>query len=473
MTRAMASPKLILIVDDDPAAREELSELISDLKDVRPAVAPDGEEAWRILRDDPPAAALIDLRLPDIDGIELLKRIKTLPTDIPAVIVTGAGSIESGVEAIKLGAHDYLLKPFQPEKIRALVRQLVDLSRLREENAALRKEVGLSYALDQPVGKSPAIRRIYDLIPDIADTDAAVLITGESGTGKELAARTIYSLSRRKDRPFVVADCTALSEHLLESELFGHERGAFTGAIKRKIGRFEQARGGTIFLDEIGAFSATAQLKLLRFLQEHSFERVGGEETIKIDVRVIAATNQDLGALVHAGRFRDDLYYRVNVVGLHLPPLRERTEDIPLLARYFMEYYCRANNKKLKEISRETMALLLDHAWPGNIRELRNAIERGVVISRGEVLSPEDLPPSIVGKGWQDDRRPVRTLRDLEKAAVIKALLETDYNIYQAAKILGISRSTLYGKIRKLGITIPHTSNSEHSLPGGANSATT
>jgi DNA-binding NtrC family response regulator len=448
----MTSPKLILIVDDDPAAREELCELLSDLEGVRTTAAAGGEEAWRMIRDDPPAAALIDLRLPDISGIELLKRIRTLPVDVPSVIVTGAGSIESGVEAIKLGAHDYILKPFQPEKIRALARQLADLSRLREENASLREEAGVSYALDRPVGKSPSIRKIYGLLPEIAQVDSTVLIRGESGTGKELIARAIHAASPRRGKAFIIADCTALTESLLESELFGHEKGAFTGAIRKKIGRFEQAQGGTIFLDEIGSFPPSAQLKLLRFLQERKFERVGGEETIVVDVRVIAATNQDLERLVREGRFREDLFYRVNVIPLFLPPLRERREDILLLARHFLGQFARKNRSRIEGIAPEALRLLIDHRWPGNIRELQNAMERAVVVARGKIILPGDLPPLSAAPEYANEQS--LDLREHEKRLIERALSESGRNISLAAKKLGITRTTLYGKLKKFGLSL-------------------
>ncbi len=447
----MSETKLILIVDDDPAAREELSDLLSDLPGVRTAAASGGEEAWRMIRETPPAAALIDLRLPDISGLELLKRVKGLPVDVPAVIVTGAGTIESGVEAIKLGAHDYLLKPFQPEKILALSRQLVDLARLRDENAALREEAGVSYALERPVGRSPAIRRIYGLIPGIAQTDSTVLIRGESGTGKELAARSIHAASPRRGNPFVVADCTALTESLLESELFGHEKGAFTGAIRRKIGRFEQAQGGTVFLDEIGAFPPSAQLKLLRFLQERKIERVGGEETIAVDVRVIAATNQELERLVAEGRFREDLFYRVNVIPLILPPLRERREDIPLLARHFLGQFARKNRSGIEEIAPEALRLLLDYRWPGNIRELQNAMERAVVVARGKTVLPGDLPSFAPPPGLPPPE--TLDLRENERRLVKKVLADSGWNLSLAAEKLGISRTTLYGKLKRFGLS--------------------
>jgi len=447
----MEKEKTLLIVDDDELACEELKNLLSDAVNEKITLAYNGAEARKAIESERLALALLDYKLPDTNGIELLKKIKARDVQTPVIIITGVGSIESGVEAMKEGAHDYILKPFQPEKIRALVKNLLDLQKLREENISLRQELGIKYSLDQPIGKSVKIRRIYDLLPELAQTEATILIRGESGTGKELLAKSIHYNSPRRDKPFIIADCTALNESLLQSELFGHEKGAFTGAIRKKTGRFEQADGGSIFLDEIGAFSPAAQHKLLRVLQEKTLERVGGENTIIVDVRVIVATNQNLEEMVKAGDFREDLYYRINVVSIELPPLRERKEDIPLLARYFLELFCRKNRKDIREIDNEVYRYLIDYEWPGNIRELENTIERAVVIARGNVIRSEDLPEVIL-KAKKEIPAGGNTLRENEKSLIIKVLTGKKYNISQTAKELGITRSTLYGKMKKLGI---------------------
>lgn len=448
----MDSKKILLIVDDDEMACEELQNLLSDVENTKIVLAYTGSEAQKVIEREELALALLDYKLPDTTGIKLLKLIKAGNIEIPVIIITGVGSIESGVEAIKEGAHDYILKPFRPEKIRALVKNLLAYQKLREENIALREELGIKYSLNQPIGKSVKIRRIYDLLPELAQTEATILIRGESGTGKELLAKSIHYNSPRRDKPFIIADCTALSESLLESELFGHEKGAFTGAIKRKTGRFEQADEGSIFLDEIGAFSPASQHKLLRVLQERTLERVGGEETITVDVRIIVATNQNLEEMVKAGSFREDLYYRINVISIDLPPLREREEDIPLLAHYFLELFSRKNKKEIKGIDNDVYRLLIDYEWPGNIRELENTMERAVVIVRGNMIRREDLPATLQ-KADEDSPAGGNSLREHEKSLIIKVLTEKNYNISQTARKLGITRSTLYGKMKKLGIT--------------------
>ncbi len=450
----MANRKIILIVEDDGAACDELRELIEN---VAPGMevfsAYNGAEARKLMAENDLTIALLDYKLPDTTGLELLKEIKAKNVETPVILITGAGSIESGVEAMKEGAHDYILKPFSPEKIEALVRRLLAYREPVIEDAALREELGVRYSLNRPIGKSKKIRKIYDLLPDLCRTDASVLIRGESGTGKELLAKSIHYNSPRKDRPFIVADCTALSETLLESELFGHEKGAFTGAFRQKFGRFEQAIGGTVFLDEIGAFSASAQLKLLRVLQEKRIERVGGEETIGVDIRIIAATNQNLEKLMKDGGFREDLYYRINVIQVSMPPLREREEDVPLLARYFLEEISKKNKKRIKGFDSNSFRILIDYRWPGNIRELENVIERAVVVAKGNMITACDLPSSIQKVKLSPEEGSLH-LREQEKNLIEKALFESGYNISRAAKELGITRSTIYSKIKKLKIEL-------------------
>ncbi|MDP8299419.1 MAG: sigma-54 dependent transcriptional regulator [Candidatus Tantalella remota] len=447
----MSKDKIILIVDDEKEICEVFKKLIERMVEERVVCANTGEEAEKLIRGNKLMLVMLDYKLPDTTGIELLKKIKAIDSDVPVVMLTGYGTVEFGVEAIKQGAYDYFLKPVLPEKIHALVRGLVSKRKLMEENLVLREELGIKYSAGRLIGKSEKIGRIYDQLSSLAQTDSTVLIQGESGTGKELMARAIHQNSYRSERPFIIADCTSMTDSLLESELFGHERGAFTGAIRRKIGRLEQADGGTIFLDEIGDFSPMAQLKLLRVLQERSFERVGGEETIEVDVRIVAATNRDLEKLVAEGKFREDLFYRLNVIPVALPPLRERKEDIPDLAKEFLGRFSRKNNKNISRISEDAYRSLLDHNWPGNIRELENTMERVVVIAKGNVVTDEDLPGKIRERTGKDHASN-GSLQDNEKKLVIGTLNETGYNLSKAARNLGISRSTLYGKMRKFGI---------------------
>ncbi|MGB3081483.1 MAG: sigma-54 dependent transcriptional regulator [Candidatus Omnitrophota bacterium] len=447
----METKEIVLVVDDDESICSMLNKLVSNIVDEEIVCVGSGEKAKEVIKENRLMLAILDYKLPDSTGIELLKLIKSIDAEVPVVIITGFGTIESGIEAIKEGAYDYILKPFHPEKIHALVRGLTNLRVLREENIALREELGVKYTMGQLIGKSDKIRKIYDLLPDLMQTDSTVLVQGESGTGKELFAKAIHYNSPRKDKPFIIADCTALTESLLESELFGHEKGAFTGAIKRKIGRFEQANGGTIFLDEIGDISPMAQLKLLRVLQEKKFERVGGEETIEVDVRVIAATNKNLEKLMEEGKFREDLYYRLNVISVYMPPLRERKTDIPELAKEFLNQYSRKSNKWVKGISDDGYKLLMDYNWPGNIRELENAMERAVVISKGNIIDMGDFP-SKMQKFAEGGESASNSLYENEKSLIARVLTEYDYNIYKTAKELGISRSTLYGKMKKFNI---------------------
>lgn len=447
----METKEIVLVVDDDESICSMLNKLVSNIVDEEIVCVGSGEKAKEVIKENRLMLAILDYKLPDSTGIELLKLIKSIDAEVPVVIITGFGTIESGIEAIKEGAYDYILKPFHPEKIHALVRGLTNLRVLREENIALREELGVKYTMGQLIGKSDKIRKIYDLLPDLMQTDSTVLVQGESGTGKELFAKAIHYNSPRKDKPFIIADCTALTESLLESELFGHEKGAFTGAIKTKIGRFEQANGGTIFLDEIGDISPMAQLKLLRVLQEKKFERVGGEETIEVDVRVIAATNKNLEKLMEEGKFREDLYYRLNVISVYMPPLRERKTDIPELAKEFLNQYSRKSNKWVKGISDDGYKLLMDYNWPGNIRELENAMERAVVISKGNIIDMGDFP-SKMQKFAEDGESASNSLYENEKSLIARVLTEYDYNIYKTAKELGISRSTLYGKMKKFDI---------------------
>jgi len=452
MAHGNEKEEIILIVDDDEAVCSTLEKMVRKMVEEDIVCAHDGEEAKKVIRARKIMLAIIDYKLPDTSGIELLKLIKSIDAEAPVLILTGYGTIESGINAIKEGAYDYLLKPVPSEKLHALIRGLTNYRALLNENEILKEELGIKYNMGRLVGKSAKIRKIYDLLPGVAQTESTVLVQGESGTGKELIAKTIHHNSLRKDKPFIVADCTILTGSLLESELFGHEKGAFTGAIREKIGRFELADGGTIFLDEIGEVSPLAQLKLLRVLQERSFERVGGEQTIKVDVRVIAATNKDLTVLMQEGKFREDLYYRLNVIPIFMPPLRERREDIPLLAKDFLNRFCKKNDRYIKDMDGDAYRLLIDYDWPGNVRELENVIERAVVVAKGNMISAGDLPTALTEKP-QSGLPGTNSLYQNEKDLIARVLERSGYNLSKTAKELEISRSTLYGKMKKYGLS--------------------
>ncbi|MGQ9532166.1 MAG: sigma-54-dependent transcriptional regulator [Desulfotomaculales bacterium] len=416
--------------------------------------ATSGRKGLELVRREAPSLVILDLKMPEMDGLEVLRRLRKMNPKLPVIMITAYGTIQTAIEAMKLGAVDYITKPFDLDELKIVVRKALELSHLITEVAFLRAELAARY--DRMVGESPAMQEVRRLIARVAGTDATVLITGESGTGKEVAALAIHQNSPRAKGPFIVVNCAALPEPLLESELFGHEKGAFTGAVARKQGRFELADGGTIFLDEIGEMPPAMQVKLLRVLQEKSFERVGGTETIKVDVRVIAATNRDLKAAIQEGKFREDLYYRLNVVPIRMPALRERKEDIPLLVEYFLQKF--RPRYQAHTISPAAMELLRRYHWPGNIRELQNVIERAMIICQGEEILPEHLPPEI-----QAAPRPAGglivdfpdegiNLEQLEKELIIKALEKTGGNQTRAAQLLGITRSTLIYRMQKHGI---------------------
>jgi DNA-binding NtrC family response regulator len=402
---------------------------------------------------------VLDVKLPDMSGLEISERIKADERlrYIPVIILSALGGKSDVLSGLDKGADDYLIKPFDNETLLAKVRVMLrvkDLyTELRQERAKsvlFKRTLEMHRALGEMMGRSDRMQRIYDMIADVVASDSTVLLTGESGTGKGLIAQAIHEYSSRADRPFVVVNCAAYPEGLLQSELFGHEKGAFTGALKQRRGRFEQADRGTIFLDEIGDISPLTQLMLLRVLQERRFERLGGEKTIEVDVRVISATNRDLKAAMQAGRFREDLYYRLNVINVNLPPLRERREDIPLIASYFLRDSLPRSAKKLVGFSQEAMAALTEFDWPGNARELKNVIERAVVLAKGERLEIQDLPSKL--RAGPPAAQPVQSLLASERQLIERVLAECNWNKYQAAKRLGISRSTLYGKMKKFGL---------------------
>ena len=384
----------ILIIDDDQSLLESYTVLLED--EFQVSTAESGESGLDLLRHEDVHLVLLDVRLPGIDGIEVLRRIKALDENVDVIMITAVKNVRVAVEAIKLGAYDYIVKPFEIDEILSLLRRTLEHQSLLREVLYLRAEVDRYLEMGNIVGRSPKMRQIYDLIARVADTNATVLISGESGVGKELIARALHQQSQRRLNPFVAVNCAAISEHLVESELFGHERGAFTGAVEMHRGKFELANTGTLFLDEVGSLRLDLQAKLLRVLQEREFERVGGSKTIRTDVRIVAASNQDLRQMVADRTFRDDLFYRLNVIPVHVPPLRDRREDIPLLVNHFLTKYNKAFGRQVQGFTSEALALLTHYHWPGNVRELENVIERLVVISRHRILDVEDMPLDLM-----------------------------------------------------------------------------
>jgi two-component system response regulator HydG len=443
----------ILIVDDDPGHRGMLTTLLADWG-FRVEAAADGETAVARCREQAFDLILMDVRMTGISGIEALKEIKAYNPAIPILIMTAYSDVETAVEAIKAGAYDYLTKPLDFEDLRLTMERALDHASLRDENKTLRQTLAASFDTGGIIGQSPSMRRLMEMLATIAPSEATVMVTGESGTGKELIARAIHANSPRRQGPYIAVNCAALAETLLESELFGHEKGAFTGAEKRREGRFLAADKGTIFLDEIGEMPLSMQVKLLRAIQEREIQRVGGDQTLKIDVRIVAATNRNLIAEVGSGRFRQDLYYRLNVVALALPPLREREEDIPLLAAHFLRKFVEKNDKHIKGFTPEAMDRMLKHSWPGNVRELENAVERAVVLALGEYISERELPPALSGgaEGVRTEGSFAHlTLEELERLAILDALDASGGNKSEAARRLGITRKTMHAKLAKYG----------------------
>jgi DNA-binding NtrC family response regulator len=435
-----------MVVDDEEIVRESLSAWLK--KDgFTVATAADGPSALKMLQDGEPwAVLLVDLKMVPMDGLQVLEEAKKIQPAAAVVIMTAFATVDTAVRAIKLGAYDYLMKPFDPEEMSAMVERIISQQTLRRENLILRKVLKREYTFRDMISKSPAMQSVFELARAAAKSPSTVLILGESGTGKDLLARAIHAESDRANRPFVPVSCAALTETLLESELFGHERGAFTGANTRHAGKFESASGGTLFLDEIGDISPKLQLDLLRVLEERRVTRVGGTGSIPVDVRVVAATNRDLARSVEEGHFRKDLYYRLNVIPLTIPPLRDRKEDIPLLVDHLLERLAVETGKRIEEVSEEALARLLAHTWPGNVRELRNVLERGIVLAHGTVLRPEHL--GDLGEAGTTGAGPL-SLEEMERRHVADVLRQTDGNVSQAARVLGIDRATLYAKIRK------------------------
>ena len=446
----------ILVVDDDTAHRTMLKTLLSgwgylidEADDGSVAVAMVEEQAYDLI--------LMDIRMLKVSGIEALKEIKIINPAIPIIIMTAYSSVETAVDALKNGAYDYLTKPLDFDELRIAISRAMDHTGLREENRLLRESIGNRFDRRNIIGRSPVMVKLLETVAQVSPSEATVLISGDSGTGKEMIAGAIHYNSSRKDAPFVKINCAALTETLLESELFGHEKGSFTGAHRKKEGKFRLAHGGSIFLDEIGEMPMSMQVKLLRVLQERELTRVGGEEVIKVDVRVIAATNRDLLRDIEHNRFREDLYYRLNVVELKMPPLRDRKEDIPLLAQHYLEIFSEKNRKQAKGFTPKAMDALLKYEWPGNVRELMNVIERCVVLSTGDYIDQNDLP--FIFKNDDEltaDSSQILSgdipLEEVEKATILNTLESTNGNKSEAARRLGITRKTLHKKLKKYGV---------------------
>jgi two-component system response regulator HydG len=453
----------MLVVDDDAGHLATLKTIVGSWG-YRVATANDGSTAVEMVKSQPFDLILMDVRMAEMDGIEALRQIKAYNPAIPILIMTAYSSVASAVDALKAGAYDYLTKPLDFETLRLTVERAMEHTHLKVENRQLKKKLQGEFDWQNIIGTSPPMKALIEMVAMVAPSEATVLITGESGTGKELIARSIHYNSRRSKAPCVIVNCAALAESLLESELFGHEKGAFTGADKRREGRFKQAEGGTLFLDEISETSPTMQAKLLRVIQEREFQRVGGDETLTADVRILAATNRDLRDEVKKGNFREDLFYRLNVVMVEVPPLRARHVDIPLLAQHFMDRFAARNRKTIKGFSPQAMDLLIKHDWPGNVRELENAIERAVILLAGDYITERELPLSItqtVDSDRQDVTMPgnrpggltgSQSLEAIEKEAILATLSETGGNKSETARRLGINRKTLHLKLKRYGL---------------------
>ncbi|MBL8965591.1 MAG: sigma-54-dependent Fis family transcriptional regulator [Spirochaetaceae bacterium] len=446
----------ILVVDDEKNIREGLAESLAlDGHVVRTAA--DGAAGLKAVEEGDVDLVITDLKMPVLSGGELLRALAGRYPGLPVIVLTGHGTIEDAVEAMRFGAFDFLTKPVNLDHLSLLARRALERGELARKNRELEAEVEAQRRTSSIVGSSAEMKRVFELVRRVAPTKASVLVTGESGVGKELVADAIHNLSPRRDGPLVKVHCAALAESLLESELFGHEKGAFTGAAGRKRGRFELADKGSLFLDEIGEINQNVQIKILRVLQERRFERVGGEETVESDVRIIAATNRDLKKEIAEGRFREDLYYRLNVVNIHVPPLRERRDDIPLLAMSFLREFAEENGKRVEGLDPKARSALYAYDWPGNVRELRNCVESAVVMARGPLLTPDDLPPTLRAAGESHDVRVPAgsSLAEAEKILIAETLAAQGGNKSRTAEILGIGRKTLYQKIEEYGIEAP------------------
>ena len=451
--------KSVLVVDDEVGARESLRMVLKN--DYEVFVAKDAEEAFLRINKHSPDVILLDIILPDMDGLKILEKVRQKDPEAIVIMITATKTVKTAVEAMKLGAYDYITKPFDVDELRLVVSRAISTQALQKEVDYLREEIEKSYGFGNIIGESKGMNDIFNLVKQIADSKTTVLILGESGTGKELVSRAIHFNSNRKNSPFVTINSAAIPDTLIESELFGYEKGAFTNALEKKLGRFEIAHRGTLFLDEIGELSLATQAKILRFLEEREFIRVGGSKTIKVDVRLITATNKDLPQLVKKNAFREDLYYRINVVPITIPPLRERKEDVPLLVEHFRKKFNVENNKKVEEVSSEALEMMMNYEWPGNVRELENLMERVIALTHNQVIQANELPISIANtsriNGLKDNILGgkvslLRAEEEFEKEIILDALNRTNYVQSHAADLLGISRRILKYKMDKLGI---------------------
>lgn len=451
----------ILIVDDEKSIRESLTGILQD-EGFFPATAANGEEALARVRDEKPDLILLDIWMPGMDGLETLTKIRELYSDQSVIMMSGHGTIETAVKATKLGAYDFIEKPLSLEKVLLCIKNAMNVGRLVEENRELKAKIGKNYEM---IGNSKPINELKKQIKIAAPTSGWILITGENGTGKELVARAIHTNSKRNEKPFVEVNCAAIPEELIESELFGHEKGSFTGATVQRRGKFDQAHQGTLFLDEIGDMSLKTQAKVLRILQERKFERVGGNKTIEVDVRVIAATNKDLEREIRDGKFREDLYYRLNVIPFSVPALRERKSDIQTLVNHFLEHFCGQESREIKNLDAEAMSVLMNYSWPGNVRELKNLIERLVIMTPGNVITADQLPQAMHDKQLTNLRDQTVTnnamadtfktaKEDFEKEFLVQKLEENDWNISRTAEVIAVERSNLHRKIKAYGIEL-------------------
>jgi two-component system response regulator PilR (NtrC family) len=450
-------PRNILIVDDEISMCDFLTVILTN-EGYKVKAVQDGVEALKILQEESFPCMITDLKMPNMDGLELVSRAREIVPELGVVVITAYASLQSAVEALRLGAMDYVTKPFKVDEIKIVIAKIFDQIELKRENAQLRKQLSEKNDLDSIIGKSEEMRKLLDLIRRVAPTDSTILITGESGTGKELVAQAIHLQSKRSNGPFVSINCGALPETLLESELFGHVKGSFTGAIKNKDGLFKVADGGTLFLDEIGDMSQTIQVKLLRALQEKEVMPIGATQPIPVDCRVLAATNANLEERIASGEFRNDLYYRLSVIPIRLASLRERRDDIPLLTNHFLKKICQQNALEPKTLSQDAMEKLIHYDWPGNVRELENAIERSVILEESPCITVDTLPGKIVSGSGQHATEfsrstKTKTLEELEKDYLIRVLKETNWQKKRAADILGIDASTIYRKMQRYGIT--------------------
>lgn len=454
----------ILIVDDEPRVRMSLKMVLEPTYEVLQAA--DAQEGLDLFRRESPHLVLLDVILPGMDGLAVLEKLQAEDRSVPVIMLTGTKAVKTAVDAMKLGAADYISKPFEIDELRIIIAKALENQELEREVRYLRAQVVHRYGFHNLIGKSSAMQEIYSKIEQVADSRTTVMITGESGTGKELVARALHYNSARRDRPFVALNCAALPETLIESELFGHEKGSFTDATARRVGQFELAHTGTLFLDEIGDLSPTTQAKLLRVLQEREFTRIGGVQPIKVDVRIVAATNKSLDELVRRGTFREDLYYRINVISLYLPPLRERGEDVALLAKHFLSKRNEEDKRPSQDFSKEALELICRYPWPGNVRELQNVIEQAVLWSQGAAIMPDHLPNSLKSDTKSSTLREdilsgrvslEKAVMDFEKDIILDALRRTNYVQTHAATLLGISRRMLKYRMDTLGISRPET----------------